>query len=96
MRAYFLSAGRHFVQNGKIQIAVKHKRKSAGNRSGRHYQRMHSMAFSAQQRAVGYAETMLLVCNNKLAIGQKDVLLNNGMRSYNYLCLLYTSDAADE
>ena len=67
MRAYFLASGRHFVQNGKIQIAVKHQRESARNGSCRHNQRMHSFAFSSKQRAVSYAEAVLFVCNNQLA-----------------------------
>ena len=74
-----LPSRRQLIQNRDIQISVGNQRKCARDRGRRHDKKMRRIALFIQRCPLGYAEAVLLICNDKPQVGKNDVLRQQSM-----------------
>src|SRR5580704_10449178 len=80
------AARRHFVNHGKIEIAVERERKGARNGSGGHYQHVgRRNALFDESLALQYAEAVLLVHNHKSKTLELHRVFDQGVRAHHEL-----------
>ena len=67
----FATAGRQFIEDGDIQIAIERHGKGARDRGGSHYQDVRARRAIEQARALGHAELVLFVDDQQADIVEK-------------------------
>ena len=83
---YRRAAGRQFVDDRHIQVAVQDERKRARDWGCRHDERVRRFAFSAQAGALRHAEAMLFIGHDCPQFRKRHTLLNERMRAHDDVC----------
>ena len=82
-----LTATRNFTQNRRIHFPKSRNRKRTRNWCCRHLKHVHTRSFSSECLTLLHPEAMLLVDDDKGQVFKVHILLEQGMRPDNEVCL---------